>query len=85
MMYTLCMVRTQILLRERQHEALRALARREGKSLSEMVRLALARLLGEENPAPGASRLCDIRALAKDPGGPSAREHDSVLYDRKAR
>lgn len=85
MMYTIGMVRTQILLRERQYEELRALAKREGKSLSEMVRLALARLLGSETSPGGASGLSDICGIAKDPGGPSGRDHDSFLYDRKAK
>ena len=85
MVYTIAMVRTQILLKERQYEALKAKSRREGKSLSELVRLALALLLGEGAVAEKGSRLRDICALAKDPGGPSGRDHDSILYDRKAK
>ena len=79
------MVRTQILLKESQYEELRAKARREGKSLSALVRLALARLLGEETARPGTSRLRDVCGLGKDPGGPSGRDHDSVLYYRKGK
>lgn len=74
------MHRTQILLREDQYRALKARARREGKSLSELVRLAVAKWLGEESPET-ASRLADICALGTDPNGPKARDHDSFLYE----
>lgn len=84
MVYTeTMMIRTQVLLKDRQYEALKAKARREGKSLSELVRAAVARMLGDE---PGGSmKLREICGLARDPGGPSGSEHDDVLYGRKSR
>lgn len=82
MVYTeTMMIRTQILLKDRQYEALKAKARREGKSLSALVRAAVARMLGEE--PRGSMRLRDICGLGRDPGGPSGSEHDAVLYGRR--
>lgn len=81
MMYNNVMHRTQILLGDRQYEALKAWAARSGKSLSEAVRLAVDRLLDTgENKAP--TRLSDIRGIARDPGGPAGRDHDRTLYGR---
>ncbi len=79
MLYTYDVRRTQILLEDRQHRALVSLSRRTGQGLSALVRGAIDRLLGGEK-APSSGRLSDIRALARDPGGPSARDHDGLLY-----
>jgi len=79
MMYTYIVRRTQILLKEEQHRALAALSRRTGRGLSALVREAVDRLVGGEKTAT-ARRLADIRALGRDPGGPSAAEHDRLLY-----
>jgi hypothetical protein len=79
MMYNLCMHRTQILLEERQYAALKAWARRVDKGLSELIRLAVDRLLGEEVRSRGG-RLRSIRGIAADPRGPSGRDHDELLY-----
>lgn len=80
MMYTFDMRRTQILLEEHQHRALAALSRRTGKGLSALVREAVDRLLG--SPAPKkARRLSDICGIGRSSKGPSAAEHDKVLYE----
>ncbi len=73
------MHRTQVLLKEDQYRALRARARREGKSLSELIRAAVSEWLREPRTNRRAS-LLDIRALGKDPDGPAARDHDAFLY-----
>jgi len=78
-MYNNCVHRTQILLENRQYEALKTYARRVDKGLSEIIRLALDRFLGRTR-GPGRSRLNDICAIAKDPRGPAGRDHDSLLY-----
>jgi len=79
MLYTYDVRRTQILLEDRQHRALVSLSRRTGEGISALIRSAVDRLIGTEK-APGSQRLSDIRALGRDPGGPTAREHDRLLY-----
>lgn len=79
MMYTIDVHRTQILLEDAQHQALAALSRRTGRGVSALIRQAVDRMLGGEKPR-AASRLSDIRALGRDPRGPSAAEHDRLLY-----
>ena len=78
------MHRTQIMLETRQYEALKARARREDKSLSAMIRLAVDRLLGyPSRTSAGAHKLSDICGIFKDPGGPTGEQHDEVLYGWK--
>ncbi|MFA5139449.1 MAG: hypothetical protein WC728_09480 [Elusimicrobiota bacterium] len=72
------MHRTQVLLEDRQYEALKAWAKRMDKSLGEVIRLALDRLLG--GGAEAAGRLDSICGIGSDPGGPSGRDHDKQLY-----
>lgn len=83
MMYTNCVHRTQILLEERQYAALKARGRREAKGLSELIRLAVDRLLGEEAPRKrkksGLEAMCGIFS---DPGGPTTTDHDEILYGK---
>ena len=74
------MHRTQILLEDRQYAELKAWARRSDKKLSELVRIAVDRLLGRPLGKSGAS-LKAIRALARDPKGVAGRDHDAFLYD----
>lgn len=73
--------RTQVLLKEDQYLALKARARRQGTSLSQLIRAAVDEWLGEPADTASASIL-EIRALASDPQGPSARDHDAFLYGR---
>ncbi len=72
------MHRTQVIFEERQYEALKIRARHENRSLSEIVRLAVDKLLGIKHKK--VYQLKDMCCLAKDPGGPSSRDHDKVLY-----
>lgn len=81
-MYHYWVHRTQILLEERQYEALAALARRSGQGLSALIRQAVDRLLGvkrERRKSGGLRALCGI--VSGRPG-PSGRDHDRVLYGR---
>jgi hypothetical protein len=82
MLYTNEVRRTQVLLEDRQHRALLSLSRRTGRGVSELIRGAIDRLLGGEKAAISSRKLSDIRALARDPGGPSAADHDRALYGR---
>ena len=75
------MHRTQILLHEGQYDALRTRARREDKSLSEVIRLAINQWLGLKTTVRQTKKLNHICGLGKDPGGPSARDHDQFLYE----
>lgn len=82
MLYTNDVRRTQVLLEDSQHRALLSLSRRTGRGLSELIRGAIDRLLGGEKTATPSRKLSDIRALARDPGGPLARDHDRALYGK---
>lgn len=74
------MHRTQVLLEVKQYEALKIRARREERSLSELIRLAVDRWLGREKIKLYSFHLKDLCGLGKDPGGPSSSEHDRFLY-----
>ena len=80
MMYTLDMKRTQILLENRQYDALRTRARREDKSLSEIIRQAVDQWLGYDKPAEGSSKLSEICGIFSDPTGFSGADHDEIIY-----
>lgn len=82
MLYTNDVRRTQVLLEDRQHRALLSLSRRTGRGISEIVRGAIDRLIGGNGTAASSRKLSDIRALARDPGGPSASDHDRALYGK---
>ena len=70
-----------MLLEERQYAALKARGRREAKGLSELIRLAVDRLLGEDAPRKsGKSGLNAICGIISDPGGPTGADHDEVIY-----
>lgn len=83
-MYPIAMVRTQILLKERQYEALKSKARREGKSLSEVVREAVSAHIGDSAPGKKKRRLEDICGIWTDPKVPNdiAINHDKYLYGK---
>ena len=73
--------RTQILLEDWQHMALKSLAEREGVSLSDMVRKILT-----ERLRPRSSRrrgLQTIAGIGRDPKA-SGKDHDRWLYGRGA-
>jgi len=76
MMYDI-MHRTQLLIEQWQHQALQARARREGKSLSALLREILTEFLQDE----GRSRLLEIEGIAEGPG--LAIDHDKVIYDEE--
>lgn len=82
MLYTNDVRRTQVLLEDRQHRALLSLSRRTGRGISELIRGAVDRLIGGEKTAAPSRKLSDIRALARDPGGPLASDHDRTLYGK---
>jgi plasmid stability protein len=76
-MYSI-MHRTQLNLDDWQYDALAARSEREGRSLSDLVREAVAEyLVGEE--AEPRHRLAALRGLGEDPKG-SGRDHDRLLY-----
>jgi plasmid stability protein len=72
------MHRTQLLLDEWQYEALRARAKRQGKSMSALVREIVAEYLDESR---GRSRLRMMEGVAEGPG--QAADHDRVIYDEE--
>lgn len=78
MMYAI-MHRTQILLEEEQHEDLKAMAEREGKSLSGLVREAVAAFIRGRNRR-SKGRLSDIEGIGEDAEA-DGRDHDRLLYD----
>jgi metal-responsive CopG/Arc/MetJ family transcriptional regulator len=74
------MHRTQISIDDRVYETLKDKARRENHSLSALCRKAIHSLLTEEKSASRGARLKGICGIGRDPKGPSAKEHDRVLY-----
>ena len=74
------MRRAQILIEESQYQALKSWAKGTDRSLSDLVRQAVDRLLGERVPRRRKHRIEDLCGIFKDPGGPSGRDHDRVLY-----
>ena len=77
------MIRTQIQLSEQQARQAKAMARREGVSMAEILRRGLDRLIAEEEPSR-ADRWAEAEALVGafvDAAGPRdvAARHDAYL------
>lgn len=78
------MKRTNINLLEDQHEYVKTLAEREGKSISEIIREAvdafreMALQLDQDDP------IYSIIGMAKSDGKIGAENHDDVLYPARA-
>ncbi|MBW2263359.1 MAG: hypothetical protein JRG91_15450 [Deltaproteobacteria bacterium] len=70
------MHRAQIILEEWQHEALKSLAEREGKSISAVVRQILTAKLGRRK----SKKLESIMGIGTG-SDISGRDHDRALYD----
>lgn len=66
MMYIHRMTRTQLYLDDAIHARLTALARRQGRSLSDLVRVALAKAYGEDREDERKSSLKAIEGLWKN-------------------
>ena len=77
------MHRTQLLLEQWQHEALKTLAERQGRSLSALVREILTAHL-EGSPRRAKRRLEQIEGVAEGPAD-LGRDHDRYLYGRRTR
>lgn len=71
------MHRTQLNLEDWQIQALRSRSEQEGRSLSDLVREAVAAYLEADGPEP-RRRLAKLRGLGSDPEG-AGREHDRLL------
>lgn len=70
------MHRAQIILEEWQHEALKSLSEREGKSISAIVRQILSEKLGRRK----GKRLESIMGIGTG-SDISGRDHDKALYE----
>jgi len=76
------MLRTQIQLTDGQHRLLRAAARREGVSMSEVVRRCIARFFDEEEDRQDLyARASDLVGKLDDPQGATdlSARHDEYL------
>lgn len=73
------LARTQVQFERWQYDALKARAAREGRSLSWMVREAVAAYLAAPSKSP---TLASITGLGNDKAMTGAR-HDDVLYPKK--
>lgn len=56
------------------------MARREGKGVCELIRDALDLFLELAPKVAGSRGLRGMKAIARDPGGPSGKDHDRLLY-----
>jgi hypothetical protein len=74
----------QIYLEERQHRALRVIARRRGVSVARLLRDGADKVIAETVP-PADDPLMDLIELAQS-GGPrdGAERHDAYLSSRKS-
>ena len=77
------MHRTQIHLEEWQRRALRALSRRERRSVAAIVREAVSEYLGGRSRR-ALGRIAAIQGIAEGPRS-LGRDHDRHLYGRKSR
>lgn len=75
------MHRTQLLIEPWQHERLKLLSEREGRSISAIVRELLSEFLRDQSKKSG-HRLSDIQGVAEGPPD-LGRSHDDHLYGRK--
>lgn len=75
------MHRTQVILEDWQYQALRARSEQEGRSISELVREALATTLAQ--PPERHSRLQEIEGIGEDPAT-YGEDHDRALYGDKS-
>jgi hypothetical protein len=75
------MHRTQVLLEETQYQALIEQARREGKSMGELVREFVSLGLASPRQQAGSCRhsLGDLKGMVCEPGA-AGRDHDRYLY-----
>ena len=74
------MHRTQVLLEEQQYQALRGRARRDGKSMGQLVRELVEAGLGAPGRKPSRRRrLRDSRGMFRAPDL-RGRDHDDHLY-----
>jgi len=80
-MYTHRMVRTQLYLDEKTHRRLRELARKQGRTVSELVRDALLRAYGGHTPDERLATLRAIEGLWRD----RPDIGDSTAYVRRLR
>ena len=76
------MHRTQIQLEERQYRYLKAKAKRNGKSISAILRELVDSQIRDQNPN-GEDTLLKIVGMAEGPAGTTARHHDDYLYGNK--
>jgi hypothetical protein len=75
------MHRTQVILEDWQYQALRARSEQEGRSISELVREALATSLAQ--PPERISRLQEIEGIGED-AATYGEDHDRALYGDKS-
>ena len=77
------MVRVQVQLREEQYEALKQRASQEGRSLSELVRESVDRLLEGATRVRALDGLLGLAGVFHDPTGTSdvAENHDRYLIE----
>lgn len=79
-MYDVTMHRTQLLLETWQHEALKAVAEQQGRSISAVVREILSRHLNARRRRAKRG-LQDLEGIVDDRDA-TGRDHDRFLYGR---
>lgn len=79
MMYDVIMHRTQLSLEDWQYEALKSLAERQGRSISDIVREVLTKHLRDGRKKRGRQGLKAIEGIGQNPDV-CGRDHDLYLY-----
>jgi hypothetical protein len=74
------MHRTQIYLENGQYQTLRALARREGKSLAAVIREIISAHLEDDRDRRGRDRFSDVVGIGEGDGSSVAENYEEYLY-----
>lgn len=75
--------RTQIILEDWQHQMLTALAKKEDKSLSQVIGEIISEKYRKTLKRSGRDPVFDLIGIGRGDGSPAAREHDKLYAARR--
>ncbi len=77
------MKRTNVNLNEDQHDYLKSLAEREGKSISELIRELVEASRGKQTRQSQDDPIYGVIGLSSSDGKLKAEDHDELLYPKR--